>query len=183
MKVSPADAKKFDNLIKSRVATWEENTIVERHIEIESADFENYLMYLQNRFDITKESFEKLLAIKYMKASDSLINYFKLNPDGTSGGYGFIVALKIAGKISIALAVYQIKVEFKFKRTVSYITIFGFPLLTGEIIEDFYKGVSYSPNQLENIQSNYIRAKAMNSFLEEGMVEKVSYVESIEEVK
>ena len=181
-KVSKGDAGEFEKLIQQRIRSWNEKTTLKRRIGIELENYDEFLESFQRSTGIDKETLESLKDIKYCNHSDELIKSFCIKNTGTSGAFGLIALSKCDNKIDLAYAVYSVAVEFKpvTRLKANLFVLFGIPQLCleeEEVFEDF----DFTSVDLEKLQENYIKAKALKSFANEGIVKKINYVKSIED--
>ena len=182
VKVSKGDAGEFEKLIQQRIRSWNEKTTLKRRIGIELENYDEFLESFQRSTGIDKETLESLKDIKYCNHSDELIKSFSIKNTGTSGAFGLIALSKCDNKIDLAYAVYSVAVEFKpvTRLKANLFILFGIPQLCleeEEVFEDF----DFTSVDLEKLQENYIKAKALKSFANEGIVKKINYVKSIED--
>ena len=169
VKVSKGDAGEFEKLIQQRIRSWNEKTTLKRRIGIELENYDEFL-----------ESFQRSTGID--NHSDELIKSFSIKNTDTSGAFGLIALSKCDNKIDLAYAVYSVAVEFKpiTRLKANLFVLFGIPQLCleeEEVFEDF----DFTSVDLEKLQENYIKAKALKSFANEGIVKKINYVKSIED--
>ena len=182
VKVSKGDAGEFEKLIQQRIRSWNEKTTWKKRIGIELENYDEFLESFQRSTGIDKETLESLKDIKYCNHSDELIKSFSIKNTGTSGAFGLIALSKCDNKIDLAYAVYSVAVEFKpvTRLKANLFVFFGIPQLCleeEEVFEDF----DFTSVDLEKLQENYIKAKALKSFANEGIVKKINYVKSIED--
>ena len=182
VKVSKGDAGEFEKLIQQRIRSWNEKTTLKRRIGIELENYDEFLESFQRSTGIDKETLESLKDIKYCNHSDELIKSFSIKNTGTSGAFDLIALSKCDNKIDLAYAVYSVAVEFKpvTRLKANLFVLFGIPQLCleeEEVFEDF----DFTSVDLEKLQENYIKAKALKSFANEGIVKKINYVKSIED--
>lgn len=182
VKVSKGDAGEFEKLIQQRIRSWNEKTTLKRKIGIELENYDEFLESFQRSTGIDNETLESLKDIKYCNHSDELIKSFSIKNTGTSGAFGLIALSKCDNKIDLAYAVYSVAVEFKpiTRLKANLFVLFGIPQLCleeEEVFEDF----DFTSVDLEKLQENYIKAKALKSFANEGIVKKINYVKSIED--
>ena len=182
VKVSKGDAGEFEKLIQQRIRSWNEKTTWKRRIGIELENYDEFLESFQRSTGIDNETLESLKDIKYCNHSDELIKSFSIKNTGTSGAFGLIALSKCDNKIDLAYAVYSVAVEFKpiTRLKANLFVLFGIPQLCleeEEVFEDF----DFTSVDLEKLQENYIKAKALKSFANEGIVKKINYVKSIED--
>ena len=182
VKVSKGDAGEFEKLIQQRIRSWNEKTTLKRRIGIELENYDEFLESFQRSTGIDKETLESLKDIKYCNHSDELIKSFSIKNTDTSGAFGLIALSKCDNKIDLAYAVYSVAVEFKpiTRLKANSFVLFGIPQLCleeEEVFEDF----DFTSVDLEKLQENYIKAKALKSFANEGIVKKINYVKSIED--
>ena len=182
VKVSKGDAGEFEKLIQQRIRSWNEKTTLKRRIGIELENYDEFLESFQRSTGIDNETLESLKDIKYCNHSDELIKSFSIKNTDTSGAFGLIALSKCDNKIDLAYAVYSVAVEFKpvTRLKANLFVLFGIPQLCleeEEVFEDF----DFTSVDLEKLQENYIKAKALKSFANEGIVKKINYVKSIED--
>ena len=182
VKVSKGDAGEFEKLIQQRIRSWNEKTTLKRRIGIELENYDEFLESFQRSTGIDNETLESLKDIKYCNHSDELIKSFSIKNTDTSGAFGLIALSKCDNKIDLAYAVYSVAVEFKpvTRLKANLFVFFGIPQLCleeEEVFEDF----DFTSVDLEKLQENYIKAKALKSFANEGIVKKINYVKSIED--
>lgn len=182
VKVSKGDAGEFEKLIQQRIRSWNEKTTLKRRIGIELENYDEFLESFQRSTGIDNETLESLKDIKYCNHSDELIKSFSIKNTDTSGAFGLIALSKCDNKIDLAYAVYSVAVEFKpiTRLKANSFVLFGIPQLCleeEEVFEDF----DFTSVDLEKLQENYIKAKALKSFANEGIVKKINYVKSIED--
>ena len=180
VKVSHGDAEEFEKLIKERVRSWKEETVLKRRIGINLKDYDGFLESFQKSAGIDNKIVDGLRHIKFSRQSDELIKHFWVSNTDSTGSFGLIGLTKNNNTIDLAYAVYNISVEFKAATLMKTKTwkIFGIPFLSLEE-EEFYQDFDFTSVNFNKLQENYIKAKAMQSFLSEGILTKINYVSSI----
>ena len=184
VKVSKGDAGQFEKLIHQRVRSWDEKTILKRRYGIELQDFDEFLKSFQRSTGIDNKTLEGLKDIKRCNHSNERIKSFSIKNSDSSGKFGLIVLSKWDNKIDLVYAEYSVAVGFKpvTKRKTKGFILFNIPFLffgEKEVFEDF----DFTSANLEKLQENYIKAKALKFFEDEGLVKKINYVKSIEDTK
>lgn len=182
VKVSKGDAGEFEKLIQQHVRSWDEKTTLKRRIGIELENYNEFLESFQRSTGIDNETLESLKDIKYCNQSDELIKSFCIKSTGTSGAFGLIALSKYDNKIDLAYAIYSVAVEFKpvTRLKANLPVLFGMAQLCLEE-EEVFEDIDFTSVDLEKLQENYIKAKALKSFENEGIVKKINYVKCIED--
>ena len=159
MIVSSTKAEKFHQLIKENIPTWEEKTRVSCWKGIEKEDFEEFLETFRKTTPIDEQTAEALKLIKYSGEGKEQIKLFSIKQTEFSGTFGLIAMVKVKNKIDIMSVVFSFNVsiqpQWKFKPAYY---IFKIP------IYKFTRALDFDSIDLEELQENYIRHKALKSF-------------------
>lgn len=174
VKVSHGHAKEFERLIKERIKSWKKETVLKRRIGIDLKDYGDFLESFQESTGIDNKTLEGLKDIKFSRQSDELIKHFSRSNTDSTGSFGLIGLAKNNNKIDLACAVYNFSVEFKVVTLVK-------TKLRSEKEQEFYQDFDFTSVDFNKLQENYIKAKAVQSFVSEGILTKINYVSSIED--
>ena len=177
IRVSEKETETFDQLIKESLQNWNEKTQVKQRRGIELENYEKYLTAFQRSAGIDNETLEGLKEIQYCEETEEIIKSFAIKHTELSGSYGIIAMVKNQKKIDMMYAVFKFSVEIKpawrFK-PVGNIFGISIPIPAHEL--------DFTSLDIDKLQENYIKNKALKAFQAEGMLTKINYFEEDEDV-
>lgn len=187
VKVSKYDALAVQRKLEGELFDkWEEKTEVMKATTIPIEQIDGYLDHMKDAYEgIDDEMRKKMNAIKWSGNWDYKIFEFKYNNQADSGArYGMIAFGKSPDNKFVDCMFAMHKLDFKIAperivREESHSTFWGIKKWTTTWIEVRERALG---KESLKVIKNYFRQKALEAFSNEGLIDRINYVSSIDEI-
>ena len=183
VKISKKDVDEFQRKLRGNlVDSWEEKSVCKHRSGIPVEKFERFLEMFKKTTGVSEDVIEDLRQIEFCDDMEEQVKSFKMETNACSGRYGMIALACKSGKIDLMYTIYT--VSFKMADKVEEITkqksLFG--ILFGKMEKETRRTeFKFGFKDVNRIQENYIRGKALQSFCNEGLIPSINYVKSLDE--
>lgn len=185
VKVSKHDAHDLERKLRKELfSKWEEKVEVMKSTKIPVEEIAEYLNYMENSYEgIDSDMRKKMDGIKFAGTWENKIVEWKYNAEESSGArYGMLAFGKSSDKKYIDCMYLLYKIDFNLAPTERVTTDSMYNGLMAWTTTTVHKeSRKLGIDNIKQLQ-NFFRLKALNGFYNEGVIDRINYVRSIEDI-